>query len=171
MIDAYPDAARISDRSNCNGELPIHLALQHGRSEVVIIALLIVYPESLESCKPVNMKKLHPVVRKALSWPVDYWEAKSLNMLSNVMFELQAEATVIQGAGSEYQLVERKVLLNEVDAFYNVADDAQLKLWDEIEVLKEAITQTGESNATDIEELRRAFLDFKTRMNEKVDVL
>jgi len=46
-----------------------------------------------------------------------------------------------------------------------------LKLWDEIEVLKKAISETAESNATNIEELRRAFLDFKTRMNEKYDLL
>jgi len=61
--------------------------------------------------------------------------------------------------------------LNEVDAFRSVADDAQLKLWNEIDGLKRAISETGELNATDIEELRRAFLDFKTRMNEKVDLL
>ena len=46
-----------------------------------------------------------------------------------------------------------------------------MKLWDEIEVLKKAISETAESNATNIEELRRAFLDFKTRMNEKFDLL
>jgi len=171
MIKNYPAAATKSDDSNIDGELPIHLALQQGRSEEVVVALLIAYPDSLERCKPMNMKKLHPVVRAAFSRPIDYWEAKSLSMLSDVMSELRAEATGIQGTASDYQLVERNVLLNEVDAFRNVADDAQLKLWDEIINLKKAITQTGESNATDIDELRRAFLDFKTRMNEKVDLL
>ena len=58
----------MSDDPNIDGELPIYLALQHGRSEEVIVVLLIAYPELLERCKPVNMKKLHPVVRAALSF-------------------------------------------------------------------------------------------------------
>jgi len=45
MINVYPNAARFKDESNNDGELPIHLALQLGRSEEVIIALLIAYPE------------------------------------------------------------------------------------------------------------------------------
>ena len=71
----------------------------------------------------------------------------------------------------QYQLVETTYVLNEVDGFRNVADDAQLKLWDEIEALKKAISETGESNAADIEELRRAFNHFKIGINKKVDAL
>ena len=66
----------------------------------------------------------------------------------------------------QYQLVETTYVLNEVDGFRNVADDAQLKLWDEIEALKKAISETGESNAADIEELRRAFNHFKLGINK-----
>ena len=32
MISTFPDAARLSDESNKNGELPIYLALLLGRS-------------------------------------------------------------------------------------------------------------------------------------------
>mmetsp|Transcript_4441 Transcript_4441/g.6791 ORF Transcript_4441/g.6791 Transcript_4441/m.6791 type:complete len:271 (-) Transcript_4441:201-1013(-) len=168
MIDAYPDAARMSDGSNCNGELPIHLALQHGQSEEVIVALLIAHPKSLESCQTVNMKKLHPVVQEAFSRPIDFWEAKSLILLSDVMSELRIQ---LSGTASDYQLVGRKVVLNEVDTFRDVANDAQLKLWGDIKALKKTISETGESNAVDVEELRRAFNHFKTGIIEKVDAL
>ena len=107
LIHNYPVAATMSDDSNIDGELPINLALQHGRSFEVIVALLIAHPESLESCRTVNMKKLHPNILVALSRPQDYWEAKRMSMLSDVMSELRAEAISIPGAASNISLLNQ----------------------------------------------------------------
>jgi len=135
MINAHPNVGRINNESNNDGELPIHLALQLGRSEKVIIALLIAYPESVERCKPVNMKKLHPNVQEALARPIDYWEAKSACDWSASVSEVHAELIDRSDKACEDQISE-KTISNEASAVRNVTDDEYLNLRDEKEALK-----------------------------------
>ena len=171
MVDNYSDAARIIDGSNSNGELPIQLAIQLDRSVQVIVALLIAYPDSVDRCKPLNMKKLRPIVQEALSRPIHYWETKSLRSLSDVISELRGKAIDVASMVCEKENSENITAKTGARTFRSVADDVQLKLLDDIEILKKAISDTGASNAADIEELRCAFHRFKASVNEKVDAV
>mmetsp|Transcript_31998 Transcript_31998/g.46515 ORF Transcript_31998/g.46515 Transcript_31998/m.46515 type:complete len:112 (-) Transcript_31998:317-652(-) len=87
------------------------------------------------------------------------------------MSELRSGTIDVPVAAFDNQCAKKSVMSNVVDAFHNVADDVQVKLWDEIEALKKMISETGESNAADMAEFRSAFLEFKTRVKEKVDAL
>jgi len=116
------------------------------------------------------MKKLQPNVQEALSRPIDYWEAKRVSDCSASVSDVHVKLIVPSGKACEDQVSEETVS-NEASAFHNVADDAQLKLLDDIKALKKALSEMGESNSSDIADLRSAHLQFKTRMNEKVDAL
>ena len=171
MIAYFPGATSVTDGFNSNGELPIQLAIQLDRSVQVIVALLIAYPEYLDRCKPFHMKKLHPIVQEALSQPIYYWETKSLHDLSDVISELRGTAIDVANMACKEKISETTTVKNGVHLFGGVANDVQLKLLDEVETLKKAITDTDTSNAASIEELGCAFYKFKASMNEKVNVL
>ena len=137
----------------------------------VIVALLIAYPESLDKCNPVNMMKIHPIVQGAFYRSVYYWETKSLSDLSNIISELRGTAIDMASMVFEKEISETTTAKNGVHAFQSVADNIQLKLLNDMETLKKAISDTGASNAADVEELWCAFRRFKASVTEKVDAV
>ena len=69
------------------------------------------------------------------------------------------------------EIAESTSAKNRVHTFCSVAPDFQLKLLDDMETLKKAISYTCMSNAADIEELQCAFCKFKASADEKVDAV
>ena len=191
MMQSFPEAIRVrSTHAESMYYLPIDFAVNCRYEAEVIIAMLLLFPESA-FCRISggSMDALSAVAKLALNKPVAYWLQRrstkgslDLKVLQEVISDLRNESSgnyEFEKANDALNLVSTGNDVIECEDYSrllpkdddpppsSLVDGAELSLFREMETLRRKLTDSDVS----IDELRDEFDRFKVVMNEKLEVV